>query len=105
MRFNAGTRRAQSPMPRTGPVMEWDGKTCPHEWGHGSLKGYATALRRRINELRKGSRGMRGWLRQRWKRVKGKKSAAGAANESKLSIVCFRPTCKTRHEIGLVVSR
>src|ERR1019366_5755314 len=24
---------------------------CPHEWGHGSLKGYATVLRRRASEL------------------------------------------------------
>src|ERR1035437_7847647 len=29
---------------------------CPQEWGHGSLKGYATVLRRRINQLRRGSR-------------------------------------------------
>ena len=29
---------------------------CPQEWGHGSLKGYATVLRRRINGLRGGFR-------------------------------------------------
>src|ERR1035437_1905862 len=29
---------------------------CPQEWGHGSLKGYATVVRRRINELRMGFR-------------------------------------------------
>src|ERR1035437_9740985 len=35
-------------------------EACPHEWGrprgHPGLKGYATALRRRINELRMGFR-------------------------------------------------
>src|ERR1035437_11003729 len=38
--------------------MGWETReACPHEWGHGSLKGYATALRRRANELRIGFRG------------------------------------------------
>ena|ERR1035437_8075029 len=33
--------------------MGWETReACPHEWGHGSLKGYATVLRRRANELR-----------------------------------------------------
>jgi|ERR1035437_9585510 hypothetical protein len=37
--------------------MGWETwKACPQEWGHGSLKGYATVLRRRINELRMGFR-------------------------------------------------
>jgi hypothetical protein len=39
-------------------VVDWAGKpaeACPQEWGHGSLKGYATVLRR-INELRMGFR-------------------------------------------------
>src|ERR1035437_4009463 len=37
--------------------MGWETReACPHEWGHGSLKGYATVLRRRANELRMGFR-------------------------------------------------
>src|ERR1035441_744047 len=37
--------------------MGWETyEECPHEWGHGSLKGYATVHRRRGNELRMGCR-------------------------------------------------
>src|ERR1039457_3414483 len=46
-------------MPRTAARggMGWEtGEECPHEWGHGSLKGYATVHRRRGNELRMGCR-------------------------------------------------
>src|ERR1035437_7270682 len=57
-------------MPRTAARggTGWEtGEECPHEWGHGSLKGYATVLRRSINELRMGFR--------REEKVNGKESA------------------------------
>src|ERR1035437_7190900 len=43
-------KKAQSSMRRTRSVVEWDGKPgrMPQELGHGSLKGYATVLRRRV---------------------------------------------------------
>src|SRR5450759_4845412 len=63
-----GLRDATSPQRRRdkrrvqchgGPPW-WNGmgnlEECPQEWGHGSLKGYATVLRRRINELRRSFR-------------------------------------------------
>src|ERR1039457_5334034 len=56
----AGRSALNSAMPRMpgrGVGMGWEtGEECPHEWGHGSLKGYATVHRRRGNELRMGCR-------------------------------------------------
>src|ERR1035437_7795245 len=45
---------AQSSMTRTISGAESRGRAeeeCPHEWGHGSLKGYATVLRRSAKKL------------------------------------------------------
>jgi hypothetical protein len=56
MRFNAETRRHrdQRRVQCHGGPPWWNGmgnpEECPQECGHGSLKGYATVLRRRINE-------------------------------------------------------
>src|SRR5450759_1329883 len=53
-------RRRERRVQCHGRTPWWKGmgnpEECPQEWGHGSLKGYATVLRRRINELRGGFR-------------------------------------------------
>src|SRR5450759_3889305 len=62
MWFNAEMQRAQRKrrVQCHGGAPWWKGmgnpEECPQEWGHGSLKGYATVVRRRINELRRGFR-------------------------------------------------
>src|SRR5450756_29887 len=53
-------RRRERRVQCHGRTPWWKGmgnpEECPQEWGHGSLKGYATVLRRSINELRRGFR-------------------------------------------------
>src|SRR5450759_272203 len=72
---------------------------CPQEWGHGSLKGYATVVRRRINELRRGFRreqhGQAGGSGERGGRIRSelRSDAQGGAlchvhGDTKLTQVC-----------------
>jgi hypothetical protein len=103
--------RGGQTLPRAVPG--WNGmgsrqEECPQEWGgpgHPSLKGHATALRRRANELRMGFRGEHvfwgfGGLR-RGLRERQRHSARGGAEKSGGEIATgerFRAGLRPREE-------